>query len=78
MTYQFYCYNLLNLISLEGTILINVGDLLEILSGGNYPATRHRVKIPQVILNFLNFYYIETVFNKFKAETCLVNHKNKI
>ena len=35
---------------LEGTILINVGDLLEILSGGNYPATRHRVKIPQVIL----------------------------
>ena len=31
-----------------GCILINVGDLLENLTAGQYPATRHRVKIPQV------------------------------
>ena len=30
-----------------GTILINVGDLLEAMSGGQYPATRHRVVVPE-------------------------------
>lgn len=32
---------------IPGCILINVGDLLENLTAGQYPATRHRVKIPQ-------------------------------
>lgn len=32
---------------IPGTILVNVGDLLECLSGGKYPATRHRVTIPE-------------------------------
>lgn len=30
-----------------GTILINVGDLLENLTCGEFPATRHRVRIPE-------------------------------
>jgi len=29
-----------------GAILVNVGDLLELMSGGRFPATRHRVTIP--------------------------------
>ena len=33
---------------IPGTILVNVGDLLESLSGGKFPATRHRVTIPEV------------------------------
>ena len=33
---------------IPGTILVNVGDLLESLSGGKYPATRHRVTIPEL------------------------------
>jgi len=32
---------------IPGAILINVGDLLENLTGGRYPATKHRVRIPQ-------------------------------
>ena len=31
---------------IPGTILINVGDLLEIYSNGLFPATLHRVVIP--------------------------------
>ena len=31
---------------IPGTILINVGDLLESMTGGKYPATKHRVVIP--------------------------------
>ena len=31
---------------IEGTILMNVGDLLEIYSNGLFPATLHRVVIP--------------------------------
>ena len=30
-----------------GTILINVGDLLEAMSGGQFPATKHRVVVPE-------------------------------
>ena len=31
---------------LPGAVLLNVGDLLEAMSGGSYPATRHRVTVP--------------------------------
>ena len=31
---------------IPGAILVNVGDLLESLSGGRFPATRHRVLVP--------------------------------
>merc|ERR1711962_128309 len=31
---------------IPGTLLVNVGDLLENLSSGRFPATRHRVTIP--------------------------------
>jgi len=31
---------------IPGTVLVNVGDLLENLSSGRFPATRHRVTIP--------------------------------
>ena len=34
----------------SGTILINVGDLLEIYSNGLFPATLHRVVIPGLLL----------------------------
>jgi len=30
-----------------GTVLINVGDLLEAMSGGRFPATKHRVVVPE-------------------------------
>ena len=30
----------------KGTVLVNVGDLLEIYSNGLFPATLHRVVIP--------------------------------
>ena len=30
-----------------GTILVNVGDLLEAVSGGKFPSTRHRVMVPE-------------------------------
>ena len=33
----------------SGTILINVGDLLEIYSNGLFPATLHRVVIPGLL-----------------------------
>ena len=32
---------------LPGCLLVNVGDMLEALSGGRYPATRHRVRVPE-------------------------------
>jgi len=32
---------------IPGTILINVGDLLEAMTTGRYPATRHRVVVPE-------------------------------
>ena len=32
---------------LPGCLLVNVGDLLEVVSGGRYPATRHRVRVPE-------------------------------
>ena len=32
---------------MPGTILLNVGDLLEIMSAGKFPATPHRVLIPE-------------------------------
>ena len=32
---------------LPGCLLVNVGDLLEAVSGGRYPATRHRVRVPE-------------------------------
>jgi len=32
---------------IPGTILVNIGDLLEMWTGGRYPATRHRVIIPE-------------------------------
>ena len=31
---------------IPGAILVNVGDLLEAVSGGRFPATRHRVLVP--------------------------------
>jgi len=31
-----------------GAIVVNVGDLLESISGGQYPATRHRVVVPEL------------------------------
>jgi len=33
---------------IPGAIVVNVGDLLESLSGGKYPATRHRVVVPEL------------------------------
>jgi len=33
-------------VPIPGTILVNVGDLLESMSGGYWPATRHRVVVP--------------------------------
>ena len=32
---------------IPGTILVNVGDLLESMSGGRFPSTRHRVTVPE-------------------------------
>jgi len=32
---------------IPGTILVNIGDLLELWTGGKFPATRHRVIIPE-------------------------------
>jgi len=32
---------------IPGTILVNIGDLLELWTGGAFPATRHRVIIPE-------------------------------
>merc|ERR1712106_389521 len=32
---------------IPGTILVNIGDLLEMWTGGLFPATRHRVIIPE-------------------------------
>jgi len=32
---------------IPGTILINVGDLLEAMSAGQFPATKHRVVVPE-------------------------------
>jgi len=32
---------------IPGTILVNVGDLLEAMTAGKYPATRHRVVVPE-------------------------------
>eukprot|EP00092_Neocalanus_flemingeri_P012301 GFUD01013259.1.p1 GENE.GFUD01013259.1~~GFUD01013259.1.p1 ORF type:complete len:314 (+),score=82.24 GFUD01013259.1:50-991(+) len=32
---------------IPGTILVNIGDLLEMWTGGRYPATKHRVIIPE-------------------------------
>ena len=32
---------------IPGAILVNVGDMLECLSGGVYPSTRHRVTVPK-------------------------------
>ena len=34
-----------------GTILMNVGDLLENITAGRFQATRHRVRIPEVIFS---------------------------
>ena len=31
---------------IDGAIIVNVGDLLELMTSGRYPATRHRVVIP--------------------------------
>jgi len=31
----------------EGTVLINIGDFLEMLTRGSWPATHHRVVVPQ-------------------------------
>lgn len=31
---------------IPGTIVVNVGDLLEIYTAGEFPATRHRVVVP--------------------------------
>ena len=36
----------------SGTVLINVGDLLEIYSNGLFPATLHRVVIPGLLQIF--------------------------
>jgi len=33
---------------ISGSVLINTGDLLELWSNGHFPATKHRVLIPQV------------------------------
>ena len=33
-----------------GCILVNSGDLLEIISAGRFPATNHRVPLPQVVI----------------------------
>ena len=32
---------------IAGCILVNSGDLLEIISDGRFPATNHRVSVPQ-------------------------------
>ena len=32
---------------IEGSVLINVGDMLEIFTSGRLPATMHRVRVPQ-------------------------------
>lgn len=32
---------------ISGTILVNIGDLLEMWTGGRFPATKHRVIIPE-------------------------------
>ena len=32
---------------IDGAIIVNVGDLLEAMTSGRYPATRHRVVIPE-------------------------------
>ena len=32
---------------IPGTILVNIGDLLEMWTGGRFPATKHRLEIRQ-------------------------------
>ena len=39
---------------IPGTILLNVGAILETISGGRYPATMHRVVVPSEEYKFVN------------------------